>query len=301
VQYTRDLIAILTALLPPGLDGGISTAPLSYKPWLPAPTQRDWNVIVHHLADIAGVLVSVHRETGKSIHLDIEPEPDCLLSNTDETIHFFEQHLFREGAATLARRSGLTPAAAGDALRDHIRLCFDCCHFSVEHEDPVTALGRLSAAGIRIGRVQLSSALTVPMPADPAAAATVSDRLRPFADSTYLHQVVIRHREHVSHFRDLGDALSETPLAGQWRIHFHVPLFAREYSALGSSRDDVAAVLRAVQRDPFTRHLEIETYTWDVLPGDLKLDLLESIGREYEWVLGQFQHASEAAASDDRA
>ena len=99
---------------------------------------------------------------GWFIHLDIEPEPDCLLENTTETIEFFEQWLFTRGAAWLADRLGLTPAAAREALREHIRVCFDCCHFAVEFEDPSVALDRFRAAGIRIGRVQLSSALRVP-------------------------------------------------------------------------------------------------------------------------------------------
>src|SRR5204862_1181176 len=95
------------------------------------------------------------------IHLDIEPEPDCVLENTDETIEFFS-------------RFGIN--------NDRVRVCFDCCHFAVEYEDPLAAIARMQAAGIRVGRVQLSSAVQARLPAD-------SERLRAFSESTYLHQV----------------------------------------------------------------------------------------------------------------
>ena len=140
---------------------------------------------------------------------------------------------------------------------------------------------------MKIGRIQLSSALRVPIPADPVAAAAVSERLRPFADSTYLHQTIAREDTTLRHFADLDQALACQDGCGEeWRIHFHVPLFTRDYQGLDSTQDDVAAVIAAAQAAPITSHLEIETYTWDVLPAALKIDLLESIGREYDWVLG---------------
>jgi hypothetical protein len=112
------------------------------------------------------------------------------------------------------------------------------------------------------------------------------ERLRPFADSTYLHQVISQSHGHLEHFADLDDALA-SPAARdcEWRVHFHVPLFTREYDGLDSTQDDVRSVIQAARDRRLTRHLEIETYTWDVLPAELKIDLLDSIGREYAWVL----------------
>ena len=174
-----------------------------------------------------------------------------------------------------------------ELLLEHIRLCFDCCHFAVEFEHPSEAMDRIRAAGIKIGRIQLSSALDVAVPGDPASARAVRDRLRAFADTTYLHQVVERRPTGLRHYLDLPDAL-DAPAAREaqnWRIHFHVPLFASHYGVLGSTQSYVADVLRHALETGATRHLEIETYTWDVLPEGLKVDLLESIGREYDWVL----------------
>ena len=173
-----------------------------------------------------------------------------------------------------------------------MRVCFDCCHFAVEFEDPLQSLARLSHAGIQIGRVQLSSALKVRVPPGDHDTAAVVRRLRPFAEPTYLHQVVERQgAEPLRHFPDLDDALAAASVQApdvprDWRIHFHVPLFTADYGGLESSQADVRTVLQAVPDSNLTHHLEIETYTWDVLPPDLKTDVSESIAREYEWVLG---------------
>ena len=291
VDYTLDLIRILGKLAPDGLDGGVSTAPLSYKPWMAGQDEAAWTTITRHVVRVAEALVRLRRDTGTLIHLDIEPEPDCSLENTSETVAFFEQQLFPAGARMLASTIGVTEAEARQHLQDHVRLCFDCCHFAVEYEDPAAALDRLRAAGIQIGRVQLSSALKVVFPKDRRQAEAMARQLQPFADETYLHQVVERRPEGLSHYADLDQALHKPDGADgatpdEWRIHFHVPLFAREYESFGSTQDYVREVLRLAVQSPFTRHLEIETYTWDVLPAGLKIDLLDSIAREYDWVLG---------------
>jgi sugar phosphate isomerase/epimerase len=288
VSYTLDLVRILRALVPDGVDGGISTAPLSYKPWMAAAGSEAWETMIRHVVRVAEALARVRQETGTLIHLDIEPEPDCTIENTDETLDFFERRLLPRGVPMLARALNVSESAARDTLLDHIQVCFDCCHFAVEFEDAATALQRLRHAGVKIGRVQLSSALDVQVPADPRQARAVIDRLRPFADTTYLHQVVERRDGALRHYLDLPDVL-DRPDAGpedrRWRIHFHVPLFTADYGALASTQGYVAETLRHVLGTDGTTHLEIETYTWDVLPGGLKMDLLESIGREYEWVL----------------
>jgi sugar phosphate isomerase/epimerase len=288
VAYTLDLIAILSRLLPDGIDGGVSTAPLSYKTWLQAGDETAWATIVANVVRVAAALVEAKRTRGADIHLDIEPEPDCTIENTDETIAFFRDRLVPIGAPLLTRALGIDEGSARAHLRDRIRVCFDCCHFAVEFEDPIAALDRLTSAGIGIGRIQLSSALRVPLEADPARTRLTVDRLRPFADATYLHQVVARRDHALEHFPDLDDAIAscQGQCGSEWRVHFHVPLFTREYDGFASTQDDVQAVIAAAKTRGFTRHLEIETYTWDVLPGGLKIDLLESIGREYDWVLG---------------
>lgn len=287
VQYTRDLIEILRVLLPAGIDGGISTAPLSYKTWMAHADPRDWETITRNVVRIAEALVRARQSDGKMIHLDIEPEPDCSIENTDETLEFFVERLLPAGAPLLAASLGIGEVEARSLLLEHIQVCFDCCHFAVEYEDSALAVERLRAAGVRIGRVQLSSALKVRFPRDPADCAEVADRLRAFADEVYLHQVVENGTGALQRYPDLGDALRQASAAcsKEWRIHFHVPLFTERYDRFESTQGYVREVLRTMLRTGATRHLEIETYTWDVLPLGLKRDVVESIAREYEWVL----------------
>ncbi len=118
---------------------------------------------------------------------------------------------------------GIRPDAAKALLLEHIRVCFDCCHVSVEYEDPRVALERYQRAGIRIGRVQFSSALDVPWPADSAEAARIARRLTPFADPVYLHQVVERRGAHQRQFPDLDDALRATSEAGATALAHPLP------------------------------------------------------------------------------
>jgi sugar phosphate isomerase/epimerase len=291
VRYTLDLVEILASLLPAGLDGGVSTAPLSYKAWMPATDAEGWRAATTNVVRVATTMARLRRERGVDIHLDIEPEPDCSIENTAETLAFFEEWLLPIGIPALVRDLHVTDVEARALLLHHVRVCFDCCHFAVEYEDPLVALDRLASSGIQIGRIQLSSALRVAMPQEATARARVTGRLRPFDDTTYLHQVIARRGDHLQHFPDLGDAIAacQGDCGSEWRIHFHVPLFARDYEGLESTQDYVRTVIEVARSRRVTTHMEIETYTWDVLPGALKIDLLESIAREYGWVIGRLR------------
>jgi sugar phosphate isomerase/epimerase len=288
VRYTLDLVKILERLLPPGLDGGISTAPLSYKPWV---ADLETRPFIANVVRVVEPLVRARERTGARLHLDIEPEPDCVIETSDEFLAFFSERLLPEGGRLLADALGCDLATARAHLIDHVAMCVDCCHFAVEYEDPRAALDRVRAANVQVGRVQLSSAIKVRFPRDETACAGLIERLRRFADSTYLHQVIDRRGQSLTHFPDLDVALdrTESPAGAEWRIHFHVPLFASEYEGLGSTQDYVREVLALARQSHFAHHFEIETYTWDVLPAGLKIDLLDSIEREFRWVLDQFK------------
>lgn len=286
--YTLRLVHILKHLLPDGVEGGISTVPLSYKPWMQRADGSDWTRILWHLAQLAAVLVRIHTEEGKLIHLDLEPEPGGLIENSQEAVTFFEQRLLTQGAVWLARALSATRAQAAAYLLEHIRLCWDTCHLAVAYEEPSMTLTRLSAAGIRIGKVQISSALKIDLGEGRATRARVARQLQPFAESTYLHQVQARHEDGgVESYADLPEALRqiEDPRAREWRVHFHVPLFVESYRGFQSTQDEAHGTLQLLKESDFSRHLEIETYTWDVLPAPLKRDVTDSIEREYRWVL----------------
>jgi sugar phosphate isomerase/epimerase len=291
VWYTLRLAEILAHLLPDGSDGGISTSPLSYKPWVNVEDAALWKHLTRQVVRVAEELVRIRLHRGKTIHLDIEPEPDGLLENSADVVRFYEDWLLANGASMLSERMGMTIDEARACLLDHIRVCFDTCHVAMAYENPAQVLDRFAKVGIQIGKVQISSALKVMLPDDVAERATLEETLRPFAESTYLHQVACRNRDGTLYqYPDLVDALPDvqSSRADQWRIHFHVPIFVENYGMLLSTQDEIRRVFALLHQRRFSEHLEIETYTWDVLPKDLKKDLLDLIGLEYEWVRDVF-------------
>jgi len=291
VDYTLNLIRVLKELLPPGFDGGISTSPLSYKRW-DAGARPSLQTITNNLARVAEELVRARRELDCLIHLDIEPEPDGLLENSKEVVAFYQDWLLPVGGALLADAMNISPVEARKLLLDHVRVCFDTCHFAVEYEDPKTALDHFSQAGIMVGRAQVSSALSITLPDDDSARQVLRRQLETFADETYLHQTFERRDGGaLRRFPDLPDALSaiDEPGPRELRSHFHVPLFADQFGRLSGTQEYIRSVFRLLQERRFTTHLEIETYTWEVLPTELKQALLESIHREYRWVIEEIK------------
>ncbi|WP_454048858.1 metabolite traffic protein EboE [Cellulomonas sp. Marseille-Q8402] len=267
--YTLACAEVLADLLPDGVDGSISTLPLAWRePWTPA----DDAAATVALADVSAGLRDLAARTGRTVRLAVEPEPGCVLDTVDDV------------AGWLGDRLG---TGSGRIDPEHVGVCLDTCHLAVSFADPVAAVRRIRQAGLRVVKVQASAALHVADPADPGARAAVAR----FAEQRYLHQV----REHsggtVHPADDLPEALTDLPSAGPWRVHVHVPLHHRPAAPLAATtdvlRDAVTAVLRGPHGDE--AHLDVETYTWSVLPGDLAAraadDLVAGIAAELRWAV----------------
>ena len=300
--YTNLLADQLAVLLPDSVTGTISTVPCTFKPWLEDNPHRQalLDAIVEHLLQHAAHLVALRERSGKTIVLALEPEPFCLLETIDETITFFESSLFCEAAVKrLAALAGLGAAAAEVALRRHLGVCYDVCHAAVEFEDPVASVESLRAAGIDIAKLQLSSALKVST-VDAATAAA----LRPFDEPVYLHQTMQRRDEQITRFVDLGDALDNIgeAMGAEWRSHFHVPIFLEEMAQFSTTQDFLSEILAIHRVSPISAHLEVETYTWDVLPEQYRnVDLGSAIARELAWVVTRLEGSSTDGRPDTHA
>lgn len=276
VSYTKDMAFVLAALMEEPGEAGISTSPISYRHWH---SDRK-EVILKALPNILEVVLyldSIYRESGKSIHLDIEPEPDGILENAAEFIEFYTHDLLVTGVAMLEEK-GIQNA--GEMIRRHVQLCFDVCHFSVEFESPGEVIDALKKENIPVGKIQISAALRS---ADPQARGY--DSLEAFNESTYLHQAVGKIGTSLKKYNDLSPLLQERPVLDEVRCHFHVPIFTTEFGGLDSTQFDIVETLQRCKEAPFTNHLEIETYTWNVLPESLEMGLSDSIRREIDWVL----------------
>lgn len=281
VDYTARLARILAALAPAGETGSVSTVPGAFKARIESAEARERAAA--NLIDCAARLVRIRERSGATIVLALEPEPACMLETVAETAEFFEMHLHGEAAARrLADATGLGRGEAAEALLRHLGVCLDACHAAVEFEDPADAVDAFARAGISIAKMQLSAGLRA-APAD-AAARTA---LGAFAEDTYLHQTVARRGGALLRYVDLPAALDDAATdadAGEWRVHFHVPIFAEGFGALGSTRDFLSELLDRQRRSPFTAHLEVETYTWGVLPPALRSgDLVADLARELGW------------------
>ena len=282
LAYTDHLADILSELLPEGEEGSVSTVPSTFKPW----AENRLSAITEHLIRHVAHLVSIAKEKGKTIALALEPEPCCYLETIEEAVVFFNEHLFnRASLARLAALSGLGAAQAESAMRRHIGVCYDVCHAAVEFEDPKASVDRLRANAILVAKLQLSSALKIA-----AVDRDSAKHLAAFAEPVYLHQVVQKADGRLRRFVDLPQALAEAERArgAEWRVHFHVPVFLEQMEHFGTTQSFLSEILRLHRAKPISRHLEVETYTWDVLPAAYRsVELSAAIARELNWVKGQ--------------
>lgn len=255
--YTRRLADLLAGWLPAGVAGSISSVPVAFAADFDA---ADWPGVRRHLLATLEHLRALRETRGADIVLALEPEPGCVLDRTADLAPFLE-------------RMALPPA-----LADRLGLCFDCCHQAVGFEDPLEALERVAGAGVRIAKVQVSSSLRAVGDEIPG--------LARFDEPSYLHQVVARRRDgSLRRHADLPE-LFAAGLDGlvECRVHFHVPIFAAHLGACGTTRDFLERILPRL--DP-SIPLEVETYSFDVLPAELRAtSVSDSIARELLWVTG---------------
>jgi sugar phosphate isomerase/epimerase len=284
LAYSNRLADLLGALLPEdaAIDGSISTVPATFRPLgdTPDALPRIQDNLLKHAAH----LVRLRERTGRTITLALEPEPMCYLETSDELVPFLEQQIFaREAVARFAGLSGLAAGEAEAALRRHIGICYDVCHAAVEFEDPAGSIARLRSAGIGIFKLQLSAALKVPSVDRETLA-----QLKRFDEGVYLHQVVERRTGgDLVRYLDLAPAFAaiEGAYGSEWRVHCHVPVFMDKLPVLNTTQDFLSEVLRLHKRSPISPHLEVETYTFEVLPEELRrVDVAEAVARELAWV-----------------
>ncbi len=266
--YTCHLFSFLSAILPEEAQGSVSTVPLGYRFASTRPEQT-----IEPLREIGRFLARVEAESGKQLHLGLEPEPDCLLETTDETIRFFEDLLF---AGT---------GSEEEQLRRHLGVCLDTCHVAMQFEDPADSLRAYRKKGIRVSKVQLSAALECPASLSP-------EMLQPFDDGVYLHQVKGRsspdHSAPDFRWADLPEWLdSPATDAETIRIHAHVPLHWEGDADLGTTRSTLTEDFWNELAQDRCPHIEVETYTFDVLPGDVRAGqtVTDDMSAECQWAL----------------
>lgn len=281
LDYTLDLAEILAACLPAGCaEGTISSLPLGARAGWTADKQR---AAALNLAELARDLDGIRRRTGRPVRLCLEMEPDCALETSAEAVAFFQNDLARA-----AEELGVPP----ELPARHLGVCFDICHQAVMFEDIAESLVGFHRAGVAVGKIQVSSALEIQQPGEEDALRA----LRRFDEPRYLHQVRTLAGGVLQGAPDLPPALDGGALAkaAPWRVHFHVPIQAAGLShpALGTTRPAILQALDFLKANPACRpHLEVETYTWQVLPEALRPQdeeaLTLGITEELNWLEAQ--------------
>ncbi|OFW15828.1 MAG: hypothetical protein A3F69_00060 [Acidobacteria bacterium RIFCSPLOWO2_12_FULL_66_10] len=284
VAYTNHLSNILAELLGgrSDIDGSVSTVPGAFKTEIRS--DADISAIAGNILRHAAHLMALRARTGVTIALAIEPEPACVLETVDEAVLFFDRHLFDPArVAAISREQGAMMTV--EDVRRHVGVCLDACHMAVEFEDAAAALATLDRVGVRVRKVQVSSALQL----DGRDAAALTAALAPFAEDTYLHQVVERRPDGVVRYVDLPEALAarsrdQSPVARDWRVHFHVPIFLPAMRAFETTQPYLVSLLELFKDRDICSCFEVETYTWDVLPPEYRtVDVHAAIARELIW------------------
>jgi sugar phosphate isomerase/epimerase len=275
LDYTKRLFDLLAQLVPPGIEGSVSTSPGSFKDFIATPDQeramRDnfWRCVEY--------IAALGEKANRQLHLGVEPEPLGWFENTAETLRFFEQMHDEH--------------PNDEKLESHLGVNYDACHFAIEFEAPAETVALFQQNGIRLSKIHLSNALRL----RPTLGAL--QQLAAFAEDVYLHQVIARQPDgSLIRFRDLGDALNRPPSPtresdSEWRVHFHVPLHWQPEGELNTTADHVAGLFEVLKSQPqLCSHLEMETYTWSVLPEPWRSrDVVDQLVGEYDWTLRQLE------------
>jgi hypothetical protein len=243
-------------------------------------------MMARNMATVVTYLSEVRETTGQEIHIGLEPEPDCFLETTAETVDFFNDVIFTVGTGEIVRLLGCSRDKAEEIMRRHLGVCLDTCHVALQYESPLEALRTYRAGGHPHLKVQLSAALSAPNSPE------TWEALKAFNEPVYLHQVkAALPNGAIAAWYDLPTAIEEGPAMKEIkevRVHFHVPLFFNNAGILGSTVTTLTPEFFHELRRGVCAHLEIETYTFDVLPPELNPgDVVKSICREYSWVLEQ--------------
>jgi sugar phosphate isomerase/epimerase len=284
-QYTMNVASVVADVAPKDVLPSIQTSPLGFKPRVTGPEVVE--SYTNNVLRVAKHLVELEAKTGVTVTLGLEPEPYCFLETTDETVDYFTNHLYAgKSVEKFAKISGLPIAEAIAALRRHVGIVYDICHLAVEYEDITQSLQKLVDAGVPIVKLQEAAALHIPEVNKAAV-----DTLKRYSKTIYLTQTIEKKDGKLTKYLNVDDAIAaweKSPSPREWRTHIHVPVFLDDLGQFRTTRFAIADALKFHKQKPLSRHLEVETYTWDMLPDSLKTgDIVEYVCRELEWVRGQ--------------
>lgn len=286
-DYTMLLSNLLAKLLPDDVSyGSISTVPIGFREHISSSAILE--KAISHLMLVVNHLINLERATGKRVLLALEPEPCCFLETISETVDFFDKNIFAGvGIEKISKLLEIDCLDVESKVREYIGICLDLCHTAVEFEDVDKFIEQIRSSKILIPKIQISSGLCIPAVDDQAI-----QQLLEFDDEVYLHQVIEKTDQRLNHYLDIKEAVSHYYSSSgrnrfpnhEWRVHFHVPIFLDSMASFHTSQSFLQLVLAEHVNNSLTSHLEVETYTWGVLPEQFRNEsIVELVTRELTW------------------
>jgi sugar phosphate isomerase/epimerase len=283
LQYTMNVATILAEVAPDFVNPSIQTPPLGFKPNVTSTAVIE--AYAENIRKLATHVNNIYKYKGRTVTLAIEPEPACFLETTKETIDFFNKYLrTAKSYKNLAGKTGATIEGAKEIMARHVGIVYDICHQALEYEDITKSLAALKKEKIAVWKLQQAAAMMIPVVTKEKVEA-----VKKYAKTIYLTQTHQRDKKgKITRYLNLEDAIAaweKKPVACEWRIHFHVPVFLEDLGPFKSTRFAIEEAMAFQKKHRLSDQLEIETYTWDVLPDELKTgDIVEYVTKEIEWV-----------------
>ena len=283
LKYTMNVATIVAEVAPDYVNPSIQTPPLGFKPNVTSEAVIE--AYAENIRKLATHVNNIRKYKGRTVTLAIEPEPACFLETTQETIAFFNDYLRTEKSyRNLAAKTGATLEDAKEILARHVGIVYDICHQALEYENITQSLQALKDEKISVWKLQEAAAMMIPEVTKEKIEAVAK-----YAKTIYLTQTHQRTGDGaITRYLNLEDAIAAwelNPVKCEWRIHFHVPVFLEDLGPFKSTRFAIAEALAFQKKHRISDQLEIETYTWDVLPDELKTgDIVDYVTKEIEWV-----------------
>lgn len=280
-NYTKKLIKILNRFLPKCKTGSISSSPISYDGWINY-KYKDY-VFFKSAKNISKILLHLMNIKKKIIHLDIEPEPSCLINNFKMFIIFFKKWLIPFARKYLYNLKKISGRKSDFLIKKYIRLCYDISHFSVNFENHGKILQILKKEKIKIGKVQISSALEINVFKNIKIKENIIKNLAKISISPFLHQTVEKNKKTIRIYNDLPNIsnIFFKNTNSILRIHCHVPIYKTQYKNIKTTINETRKVLKMLIKTKNIKHFEIESYTYINI---IKKDAFDSIAKEYKCI-----------------
>ncbi len=295
-NFTKLLIKTLNYLLTEKY-GTISTIPIFYKKTVKTKKVKYYS-LQKSIINLMKIIVYLHNFKKKTnLYICLEPEPDCLLENTNDIIFFYTQHLWKHGTEYLHKNFKIKKKNALLLIKYYIQICYDVCHFALLEESPHKTFITLNKKSIKIGKIQASLCININEPRSFYLKKKFLENIKEITKKTqFLHQTELKNliTKKKTKIKDLEDILKKNEditkknkydtKIQQYKIHYHVPLYKKTYQKFKITNLPLLQTIKNIHLTT-TKVVEIETYTWSCIKKSQKLNISKSLINEYKIIL----------------